>query len=68
MCYHYRNKWVEPAEFVREFKVQKNLDIYNKELMAPAKGYYPLDKVPVIRLDENGERELVALEWGLLPF
>jgi len=68
MCYHYRSKRVEPAEFVREFQVQKNLDLHTDELMSPAKGYYPLDQVPVIRLDKDGERELVALEWGFLPF
>jgi hypothetical protein len=38
---------------VREFQVQKNLDLYSDALVAPAKGCYPLDQVPVIRLDQD---------------
>jgi putative SOS response-associated peptidase YedK len=53
---------------VREFQVRRNLDLYTDEFMAPAKGSYPLDQVPVMRVDKNGERELAALEWGFLPF
>jgi putative SOS response-associated peptidase YedK len=34
----------------------------------PDIGFYPLSEVPMIRLDAAGERELVAAEWGLLPF
>jgi putative SOS response-associated peptidase YedK len=29
---------------------------------------YSLATVPIIRLNDQGEREMVAAEWGLLPF
>jgi putative SOS response-associated peptidase YedK len=66
--YYYRSKRVELALFVREFKVQRNVDLYADEFMAPAEGHYPLDQVPLIRIDKDGERELAALKWGFLPF
>jgi putative SOS response-associated peptidase YedK len=28
----------------------------------------PFGRVPLIRVDAAGEREMVAAEWGLLPF
>jgi len=28
----------------------------------------PTQSLPVIRLDEDGDRELVTLKWGLIPF
>jgi putative SOS response-associated peptidase YedK len=37
------------------------------QLMLPEAGYYPLSTVPVVRLDANGERELVGCQWGFLP-
>ena len=30
--------------------------------------FYPLSQVPVVRLDNNGEREFIACQWGFLPF
>jgi len=27
-----------------------------------------LERPPIVRLDEDGEREMVAAEWGLLPY
>lgn len=30
--------------------------------------YFPLSFIPAIRLNQSGERELVSLQWGLLPF
>ena len=35
---------------------------------AQQKDLFPLADIPVVRLDEEGERELVACSWGLLPF
>jgi putative SOS response-associated peptidase YedK len=46
-----------------EFSIRANL----YQLTFPEVGFYPLDQVPVIRLDAAGEREMVAAEWGLLP-
>ena len=47
-----------------EFSIRSNL----RQLELPEGGFYPLKPVPVVRLDESGERELVLCEWGLLPF
>lgn len=35
---------------------------------AQQKDLFPLADIPVVRLDEGGERELVTCSWGLLPF
>src|SRR4029079_19255736 len=37
-------------------------------MLLPEAGFYPLATVPIIRLDDQGEREMVGAEWGLLPF
>jgi putative SOS response-associated peptidase YedK len=33
----------------------------------PFGSFYPLSRIPVIRLNDQGVRELVPMEWGLLP-
>lgn len=33
----------------------------------PKKDVFPLSLGPVVRLNEDGERELVCMEWGFLP-
>lgn len=33
----------------------------------PFGSFYPLSRIPVIRLNDHGERELIPMEWGLLP-
>jgi putative SOS response-associated peptidase YedK len=38
------------------------------QLMLPDAGFFPLGRPPIVRLDHAGEREMVAAEWGLLPF
>jgi putative SOS response-associated peptidase YedK len=46
-----------------EFSVRSN----QYQLLLPDAGFYPLARPPIVRLDEAGEREMVAAEWGLLP-
>lgn len=41
-------------EVTVEFSVQKDL--------------FPLADIPVVRLDDGGEREIALCRWGLLPF
>ncbi len=62
MCHHYRGVRTPPEHLANEFSTRTNL----RQLLLPEASYYPLKHVPVIRL-EDGERELVEMEWGLLP-
>ncbi len=64
MCHHYRGSKNPPAHLADEFSSKTNL----RQLSLPDASYYPLTPVPVVRLTESGERELVECEWGLLPF
>src|SRR5262245_14222746 len=67
MCHHYKGSRNPPAHLADEFSVRSNQ--YQLEFPEfPPGGFYPISKVPLIRLDANGEREMVAAEWGLLPF
>jgi putative SOS response-associated peptidase YedK len=40
----------------------------SSSLSFPPGGFYPLARVPRIRVDDSGEREMVAAKWRLLPF
>ncbi|HEX6960404.1 MAG TPA: SOS response-associated peptidase [Lacipirellula sp.] len=63
MCHHYRGARMPPSRLADEFSLRSNL----YQLTLPEIGFYPLDEVPVIRLDNEGEREVVAAQWGFLP-
>ncbi len=63
MCHHYKGSRKPPPHLADEFSVRSN----QYQLMLPDAGFYPLGRPPIVRLDENGEREMVAAEWGLLP-
>jgi putative SOS response-associated peptidase YedK len=63
MCHHYRGVRTPPEHLANEFSARTNL----RQLLLPDASYYPLKPVPVIRLDANGDRELVEMEWRLLP-
>lgn len=52
-----------PSHLADEFSLRSNL----YQLTLPEVGFYPLDQVPIIRLDANGEREMALAEWGFLP-
>lgn len=47
---------------VEHFKLSDGITIEPRYNIAPSQ------EVPVIRLDEEGNRELVRLRWGLIPF
>src|SRR5262245_29201019 len=64
MCHHYRGSRNPPAHLANEFSVRT----IHYQLMLPDAGFYALNQVPIIRLDKQGEREMVAADWGLLPF
>jgi putative SOS response-associated peptidase YedK len=64
MCHHYKGSRHPPAHLADEFSVRSNM----YQLTLPDEGFYPLGKPPIVRLDEAGDREMVAAEWGLLPF
>lgn len=63
MCHHYISARNPPAHLVEEFSIRSNL----YDLQLPLSGFYPLHQVPIIRLGEDGQREMTAAEWGLLP-
>jgi putative SOS response-associated peptidase YedK len=64
MCHHYRGAKTPPEYLANEFSIRTNL----RQLMLPAGDFWPLSPVPIVRLDDQGERELAVAEWGLLPF
>jgi putative SOS response-associated peptidase YedK len=64
MCHHYRGSRNPPEHLRDEFSIRSN----HYQLLLPDSGFYPLNQVPIVRLDDQGEREMVAAEWGLLPF
>ena len=63
MCHHYRGSRNPPPHLANEFSIRSNL----YQLMLPDEGFYPLAQAPIVRLDAQGEREMVAAQWGLLP-
>jgi len=61
MCHRY-NVNVSPEKLAEIFEVVRS------SFDEPAEqDLYPLSTGPVVRLDAEGERELVPMEWGLLP-
>ena len=67
MCHHYRTREARKLglkpEWDNEFSLRANL----YQLTLPLDGFYPLAQVPVVRLNDAGQRELVPIEWGFLP-
>lgn len=64
MCHHYKGARNPPAHLADEFSIRSNM----YQLMLPDDGFYPLGMPPIVRLNERGDREMVAAQWGLLPF
>jgi putative SOS response-associated peptidase YedK len=63
MCHHYKGSRNPPAHLADEFSIRSNqyrLDFQDAD-------FYPLAQPPIIRLNQNGAREMVAAQWGLLP-
>ncbi|MCC6491796.1 MAG: SOS response-associated peptidase [Pirellulales bacterium] len=63
MCHHYIGVRSRPEHLADEFSLRTNL----YQLTLPDEGFYPLAAVPLIRLDDAGQREMTAAEWGFLP-
>ena len=63
MCHHYVGMKKSPSQYVDAFSIRSNL----YQLPLPEKGFWPLSKVPIVRVNDAGEREMVPAEWGLLP-
>jgi putative SOS response-associated peptidase YedK len=63
MCHHYRGARTPPEHLANVFSARTNL----RQLLLPDASYYPTNPVPVVRMDDQGERELVEMEWGFLP-
>jgi putative SOS response-associated peptidase YedK len=62
MCGRY--SFTSPAEAVRQFFELLGPMSWNFEPMPDIR---PTDRAPIVRLNEQGERELVALRWWLVP-
>lgn len=63
MCHHYQAASRLPGWLVEEFSLRADLH----RLDGLAGGFYPLSRVPAIRLTLAGAAEIVGLQWGLLP-
>ena len=66
MCHHYVGQKAGRKYYEDAFSIRANQALAVRQL--PLGGFYPLKPVPVVRLDESGERELAVCEWGFLPF
>jgi putative SOS response-associated peptidase YedK len=64
MCHHYKGSRSPLKQLRDQFSIRSN----HYQLQLSEAGFYPLNQVPIIRLDAEGEREMVPAEWGLLPF
>jgi putative SOS response-associated peptidase YedK len=64
MCHHYVGARKYPERFVDAFHVRSNL----YQLMLPDPSFWPLANVPIVRVNDAGEREMVPAQWGFLPF
>jgi len=42
--------------------------VNQKVVLAPNYNVAPSTFLPVVKLDEDGERELTLMRWGLIPF
>ena len=63
MCHHYVGQKANKEFYEAAFSVRSN----PRQLDLLGGSYYPLSHVPVVRLDDQGDREIVACSWGLLP-
>ncbi|MBL4884084.1 MAG: SOS response-associated peptidase [Planctomycetaceae bacterium] len=62
MCHHFFLK--ANALHLKEYlQAQNSLDC-----SFPDVGFFPLAEVPILRCNQQGERELISSQWGLLPF
>ena len=63
MCHHYVFAFDPPLDLASVFGAREEL----YQLPMPFGGVFPLAMVPAVRMNEQDERQLVGLEWGLLP-
>ena len=63
MCHHYRLR-TDKDRLYEAFSITRT----NPQLPLPLGDFYPLSQVPVVRLVDGTEREIVPMEWRLLPF
>ncbi|HYO26225.1 MAG TPA: SOS response-associated peptidase [Lacipirellulaceae bacterium] len=63
MCHHYKGSRNPPAHLANEFSVRSNM----YQLPLPDAGFYPLALAPIVRLNQAGDREMTAAQWGMLP-
>jgi putative SOS response-associated peptidase YedK len=63
MCHHYVSAKDPPpwVHLVPEFSQRVDFGGWQQ------RAFWPLDDVPILRLDATGRHELVFLQWGLLP-
>ncbi|HEX4412252.1 MAG TPA: SOS response-associated peptidase [Lacipirellulaceae bacterium] len=64
MCHHYVGAKKHPDLYGDTFSQRADFT----QLFLPTYDFWPLAKVPIIRVANDGHRELIAAEWGLLPF
>lgn len=62
MCYHFK---LDATADQLLFAFQSFLP--NDPLPVPTGDFYPISLVPVIRQKDDGQPELLPMEWGLLP-
>ncbi len=62
MCHHFFLKM--QAESLKEFLHAQ----YASLTAFSADGFFPLSEIPILRNNSSQQRELIAVQWGLLPF
>ncbi len=61
MCHHYKLDALVEDLFIA---FTSFMSTYEQPI---AGSFYPTNRVPVIRQNDDGKRELLSMEWGLLP-
>lgn len=67
MCGRYGRR--ADKQRIAEWMQTHNTDVFDDSYLAPSYNVAPQSLQPVVRLDsETGERELLIMRWGLIPF
>lgn len=62
MCHHFFLK-------SQQEKLKVFFEAENSQLDSfPSAGFFPLSAIPILRQNREGKRELISVQWGLLPF
>jgi putative SOS response-associated peptidase YedK len=66
MCGRYGRR--ADKQRIAEWMQAHNTSVFDETYLAPSYNVAPTDSQPIVRLDRDGQRELTAMCWGLVPY